>query len=313
MDRSRLPFVFILIMISTSCCTGHLNDDPSQPAISANYMTAELITCGKRSLGTATCGARLGDEVELKVQGIYQGEMRAVSTACNLDKSLSYSMNELVSFKFPLINKRCLVTVTVFPDYPISMRNDVVVYGLRGVVAFRSQEGTDFYMHTQQTGDTTIHQTLRVPVKAQDKATVVLGGCGMPTSQKTLDVIQGAVSIPLQDYINLESANSCILDGFLLTGEDDITFLGLYSKFAATFSPLPIPELLADPIKETLAVRALKNVSLIVLDDRVTVASAVKLKKVNFGIAHILRLYTSKGRSLIGEWDPQKGEWSWMD
>lgn len=303
----------IALLLTTACCTGRLREDPSAPAIEANYMTAEIISCGKRSLGLSVCSAPILSDVSLKVQGIYRGQMRAVSTGCAFDETVTYGLNELVEFKFKLINKRCLVTVSIAPDYPKKWRNAVVVHGLRGVAAFRATEGTQFASQTLQLGVDSPEGFFDVPVTSDTPKRVAGAGCGFPTLNMNFYPKDGLVSIPLNSTVNLEGKKSCIFDGFVFGGGDDVTFAGLYSRYADNFSPLPIPQVIWDEARKSLSVAASPVVSIITLDDRVSISSGVRFKNADPGESHIVRLYTSKGRSAIGEWNPQERTWLWMN
>jgi hypothetical protein len=303
----------VLLVLATACCTGRIKEDQSKSAIDANYMTAEMLACGERYFGLGVCYAPYGGEIKFSVQGVYKGQMRVVSTGCAVDETFTYAENELVTLSYRMQNRRCLFGITMTPDFPRSIKGSTVIYGLRGLIAFRAEEGDTYFADYLQTVEDRPSAVLEVPVASKDPVQVTLGGCGQPISRLEATPANGIISLQLKDYVNLSNVDVCVLDGYVLSEEDDITVTGLYTRFSSDFSPLAIPEVVMDPKSKRLTVNAPPSTGVVALDSRIEIEAKACFKDFDSTVPHVLRLYTSKGRSVIGEWNPQEGEWIWMN
>lgn len=301
----------VVVMISlTGCSSAKLVQDPSIPAIKANYPTAEMQACGKRWHGLGTCALKKGEPlqtVNFQVQGYYRGTITVESKTCQVSQTVSYENNALVPFSIPgLAAQSCTLSVTVSPEYPKRKDETVVVYSFRGHVHVRVHDGNLWQGFTGKVAGQW-QRTLKVKAGGQGKVRVMADGCDVKYDQQ-LDLISGVLDFPLHDAVLRGTPKYCVLSGAVLDPQyEDFLFTAFVAQYDSSFAPLAIPALQVDGDK--LHVTAENAVSVVAFDEEFIIGQGGKFKW-DQNKVHIIRLLTTAGRSVIGEYTPSGG-WKW--
>jgi len=301
--------VLLACVALLSGCGASLRPDRGEIAINRGYSTAEIIACGQHWLGTGMCSVPSGSLFELAVQGYYSGKLRLVSRDCEIDQTLRYEGNATTLFRVDMGARRhCLFSTTVTPEYTRDMRDGIVVHSFRGHLAVRAvgQEEQWFGATRKVAGD--FKSDLILPVPVGNAARVVLDGCGVQYDQ-TLTVEEGRIKIPLHEAVSNLGQGECVLDGFAINEQMDVTLNVLIDGYDPAFAPLPLPHVVLDGDK--LKVTGDPAVSIVALDDGYVVDRSATFKKFEAGKPHILRLLTVNGRAVLGLYSPQRG-WSYQ-
>ena len=307
-----LGFILVTIFVFalTGCSSAKLVQDPSMPAIKANYPTAEMRACGKRWHGLGTCAVKRGDpleSVDFKVQGYYRGTITVESKTCQVSQTVSYENNALVHFSIPgLAAQSCTISVTVSPEYPKRKDEDVVVYSFRGHVHVRVHEGNLWAGYTLKAAGLW-QKTLAINVGGTGPVRVLAAGCGIQYDQN-LNLVSGKLEFPLHDAVDRSAPGYCVLSAAVTDPQyEDLLFTAFVARHDPSFAPLAIPAVSIDGDK--IVVKAENSVSIVNFDDEFKIAQSGKFKW-DKNQAHVIRLLTTAGRSVIGEYTPTGG-WKW--
>lgn len=320
----RVHWILSLVLVLlTGCGTPQLKEDPVIPAIKANYPTLEFWACSKLWHGLGVCYIEPDQphtSVNLRVQGYYKGTGRIYSQTCEIDKTFTYTENQLIPIEIPELEpgRNCLVNVILSPEYPKEWRSGIAIWSLKGMLAIRVRHGDeDWSGHVRRlTGRWKSQLDLQVgPHKA---ARVAIRGCGVKYDKK-LGVDNGWLRIELSEAYRRE-VGDCVAEGVaLISGVRDTTFSVLTAQYATElpldpdwrdfgFIPLAIPVWTLNG--STLKVTAQEAVSIISLNDKYEIDNEAKFsfdrKRTN-----ILRLITVKGRTVLGVWYPGSQDWEW--
>lgn len=302
---------FLLVM---SGCGQKLRPDPSLSSIAANYPTAEFRACGKLHHGLGVCVVREGSElsaVQLKLQGYHSGEFKVDSVGCETGpEQIRYSKNKL--YEVPLsgkAEKSCVVSMTVSPTYDNQKKSGIKVHGFRG----------HFYLKVIKEGEEIQTNLLResgnwkkfwkIPTGEVEEVRVFATGCGLTIDKKFTPSEDTSISLPMHSLTG-DLNKTCVIEG-VIQGHvyKDLLFTALVAQYESAFVPL------AEPVIEIkngkLSVEANESVSIISVGDDYQITTKATfspdLKK-----TFTVRLLTVKGRSLIGEWNPQTKEVVWV-
>lgn len=271
-------------MVILSGC-GTLRPDGSPSAISSYYPTADITCNGKHFNGLAFCAS----PAHIEIQGYASGSVRLDSERCQLGRSVVYANSAPVELDVSPTDS-CLVDITVASDLISSVVGRVYIKTTKGnsydTFIDKVPEGTD--------------RALVLPARTTSR--VLLEGCGVHLDQM-LSPTDGAIAIHLKDL--MLSRKDCLFEGAVVDGTSIRRFgwqLWVYSK---NFNPLPEP--LVTVANSKITITGSQEVSIITWDRKFILDS--KATFVNDGAPHTVRLITSKGRLLIGEWDGKAFKW----
>lgn len=314
----------ILIFSVIGCSHGTFREDPVIPAIKANYPTLEFRACGKLFHGLGICYLPEGsdhNEVKMRIQGYYKGTVRIFSNACNLDITKTYTNNELFSVDIPQLEpgRSCLLTAVMSPEYPKQAVKDVATYSFKGHLAIRIEKGEEIWYGDVRkvTGDWKSQFDLMVG--NFPKAFVAIRGCEKPYDRE-MALDQGFARIELSEAVMKAQRDDCVAEGVaLVRNETDVTFSVLVTQYATelpddpewrdfAFSPLAIPRV--SFAGNDLEVEASAEVSVVSLNGEFKIDNKAKFE-FDRTKENVLRIFTAKGRSVIGYWAPGSQEFEW--
>jgi hypothetical protein len=297
-----------------SSCAAVLKPDPVLvSAVDANYPTAEFQACGRIWHGLGTCAVEEGapsSAVNMQLQGYFEGGIVVDSVGCGISQKQTYRDNELVRVEFPKpISDDCILTFRISPELPSQDKNSQVVYPLKGHLLVKVlRKGDEVKLGTLKvTGRWQRTEKLWIG-GTNEMVDVYLNGCGKNLRLKQ-ELVNGYALVKLHDAVDYK-IGTCVIDGVIVHPKyQDLRIDVLVAQYDERFTPLAIPTVSYD--KDRIIVQADPAVSVITLD-RQAINNSDASFKFDRSQAHILRLITVKGRSVIGEFDPEKGQWKWM-
>lgn len=297
----------LLVAVLLSGCGATLRPDGGKPALEYGYPTAEIEVRGERVLGLAMVSIKKGEalsSLRIGVQGYFSGSIRAVSRDCEFDQTLRYENHQLV--RLPLTGaaeRNCLFTFTVTPEYDESLRRGVDdIHNFRGHVAVRVTDGEPWRGTTRKVAGN-FRSFFRFKVEGTQDVRVVFNGCKSPQYDARLTPAQGLVSFPVHEAVKATAPDFCVLDGFALNSQNDISLNVAVALYRADFSPLPKPVLTIED--GSLKVSGDENVSIVSMDSAYIVNREAAFK-FDATKPHVLRLLTVKGRVVLCTYEPGK-------
>jgi len=310
-------FTFILLLLS-GCA--QVRTDSSMSTILANYPTLEFWLGDVHYHGSAVIniekGSRLSS-IDLKIQTYYRGTLRISSVAsgsngldCDYDNELGYEGSQVVSIPVPgSVGSYCTYAITLSPEYPHQKTQSHVISSFRGYIRFRGiPPDTHWIGKTTRTSDGSGSSALFLP--ASSARDVVVKGCGVNFKQN-LEPSNGLIRLNIQQLGLNTHLRNCALEGILLGDlpADDLLFTWLVMIYDHNFTPLakPVVEVSGNKIK----ISGDDNVSVVALDHDYTLNRQGKFKFDPL-LPHTIRLLTIAGRSVVGDWDPDKKTWKWV-
>lgn len=304
--------LLVLVLLFVLGCGSKLRPDTFPASIASGYPTAELRAAGKLWNGLAVVSIRKGEplsSLDLSVQGYYQGTVRATSEACGIDLSRQYQNSELISL--PAIGraqKSCLIAVTINPLYPKQENQDLVVRGFRGYISVTVTDGSEWVGDAIKVSGSWSRK-LKKFIGGSGQVRVVMDGCGK-AFDKQLDLdSKGYVEIPVNEAVQKSAPGACALAGVVISPQfKNLLFKVLVAVYKTDYVPLPIPIVKLEG--KTLEVQGTSEVSIVALDNVLTISDKFKTKEFDASKPQVLRLLTVQGRFILGEWSAAKG-WTW--
>lgn len=292
-----------------TACAGNLKPDPVPGAIDSGYPTAEILACGKRTVGLAICTIAQGDPLEtlgIRVQGYYKGVVKIDSEACSIHTAQRYDNSSTV--KAPIsgpATKECAIDFVVSPEYPKDTSSGLVIQSLKGRVWIRviPPGSSHFGLNTKIRQG--LNAFLDIPYSDTTPTRVVFRGCGA-SYDKTLTPANGKLRVALHDLRNMFRVEDCIFEGAVM-GRTPIRVTWQVWSYSEKFLPLSIPTTRISGGK--LYVKAEAAVSVIALDRDYSITNETEFD-FDPSRSHVLRLATVGGRIMIGEWN---GSWTWKN
>jgi hypothetical protein len=303
-------FTFVSLLVTGHGCATPVSLDPSPPAAASNYPTAEFWAQGKLFHGLGEVALKKGQslsDIDLKVQGYFEGTIRVDSSFCHLRKSASYSGMELVAFPLTgTASESCVVDIVVTTVYPQLYDSTTLVYEMKGQLLVKViPDQKPFFLASSKVQDRT-DTNLFVPVEAtMGSVQALFKGCGV-SYVDSVPVNDGDAMISARSLSGPAPLDRCVYEGFLegLGGVKRVSWaVWIYAK---EFAPLPLPRL--DFNGDTLRIDGDASVAAIVFDKSYKFGSKASFK-LNQDEDHMLRLLTVKGRSVVCQWVQGKGEW----
>jgi hypothetical protein len=291
------------------------------PSTQANYHSAEFSACGKRFHGIGICPVLTEqdlDNVGFAIQGYYQGTIR-VSTNCRLDNplpdSVRYLSNNLVPYYLAgKASQSCLISFVVSPEFPEEDSSGLVIHSFVGHLWIRVLNAGQSFMGFADKvaagkNPTQIAVIPDVGDASQVQVAFESSLCGVQPNPVNLPVENGILNIPLNKFIDEVGVKTCVLNGVAFLPSGPLRISWFIDGYDTKFLPLPIPAIVQKDSK--IEISGDENVSVIALDSdfKIDREAIFDFDPARF---HVLRLLTIHGRSVIGEYDPVKGKWSWI-
>jgi len=311
-------FIAITLSFLVSGCS-HLRQDPVPvSAVDANYPTAEFVACGKHWHGLGICSVEKSnpyDDVQFAVQVYYKGVLAIDSKNCGIEIRQEYSESKLISVTIPgNAAKNCLVTMTITPKYPKQDNQNIQVHSFRGHLGIRVLKDPEHQWESRIRKVTGSYASaMRMWYAPLKSVRLVADGCGRDNTYNMIHNLDetGYLEFDLNDIMPvIEDPKVCMMEGFIHSSQfEDVDFNILVAKYNSEFTRLPIPSVQING--DSIQITADDAVSIISLDNEYEIDFEAKFdfdrKK-----AHVMRLLTVKGRSVIGLWVPGGQEWSWL-
>lgn len=302
----NLMYIFLILLVS---CGGVVPDNgTSISAIKAGVPSVEFDACGSTWKGLAVCTVKPDADlasVNIAVQGYYKGEMRLITSGCPLeiDEKRSYATHEKIKVVLQgSPEKDCLLTVTMSPKYKGWKTKGILIEPIEGHVYIRRTANEKPIIKTSVTKR---NVNLYIPSKDPGRVVMRSSFCGADYDQ-VLKPEKAGLKVSLAQVIDIHKKQLCIINGASV--DTNQLILWYASRYDGKYIPLARPSL--KMTKRRLKVTASSSVSVLVLNGKYTFSNK-KSFKFNRKKKNILRLLTVKGRSQIGVWYPNKGEWLW--
>lgn len=322
--------VIFAVSLSLLGCASLRPDSVKIPAIEANYPTAEFSACGQSWHGLGICVLESGEDlskVALSIQGYYLGSVR-IANNCKSDQSLPDAVNYTNSSAIPYAlpgkaETSCGISFIVSPEFPKEKDQPIVIHSFVGHLYIKvlkpGQKWFGFTSKVVSAPDPL--DTISVAVNSPEAVPFFFesGNCSVKI-EGTFPATNGVVVIPLKALLPIVPNKTCILNGAILDGATPIRLSWFVAGYSTEFTPLALPSLTVEPGVEFDGFTFKHIERLKVLgDDNVSIVSMDSLYKIdrtatfpfNRNIPHVLRMLTVAGRSVLGFWDPKKGEWGW--
>lgn len=305
----KLILFFAILSVSCASC---LVPDQNPPAIDSRYPTLEWVTNKTFYLGTGIEAIRIGDDVGtlgLSFQGYYDGTARIFSRECNLDQTIIYSKSQKVSI--PLSGQAlhsCLISVAMSPTYPTQKNQAEVVYGFEGHFALKVIEPKDHWFGFRKvlTGDWS--DSVHLPVDEDGDLEYFTSGCSI-THHGVAKADGGVITIGLNQSVKKE-VGLCVMEGAVFQKDHpDVVFTVIVSQYKSNYVPLAIPDV--DISGDKITVVGPAETSFVGMD---SIFKNDRKSTFTFDInsRHVIRLLTVKGRSNLGIYNGETGEWRWV-
>lgn len=311
MTTAGALLTLLLVLGGAGACNGPvLRRDPVLPS---NYPTAEFYACGAHWHGLGTCLVERGrpiDSIDLSIQGYAQGAMRVVSESCGLDDTFRYSSSQRVNYSIPgLAQKSCLLTIVVLPEFSGEETAGVPIRSFKGSLWVRVTDPDEqvavYRSALQVNSDTKI--SINAPAELTT-AHAIFRGCDTQFEQD-VPVVDGKLSIALsQIFSDLSEIRRCVLAGRIDLPTNSFYVSWMVWTYGEKYSPLSIP--FVSLSSKSLRVTADKNVTVIWLDNDFRYSNDTSFK-FDQSKPHTLRVLTTGGRSVIGDWIVDEKRFDW--
>lgn len=274
------------------CSTQKLRTDNSPAALDSNYYSAEIDIENKKYFGLAIGKAPTSGPFEFSVTGYYTGIIRVESDECNYTESKKYVNYSTEKFSLDMgKHKRCLISISVFPEFTTGVAGKQYWYGTKGLVMvyadkrplianmYRGHGFGEFNFKF-----TTYFDVTRFFIK----------GCGIKFDQtyfkgRNIEFF----------HVNADENNKiCIMEGFLKSKKSDDTVLFLNNFYDESYIRLPIPKF--DIEYRKLTVHADQSVSVMNFKGE-TILSNEGTFVHDTSVKGYLRMMTVKGRIMMCE------------
>lgn len=136
-------FLFLVVLLLTSCSHTTIVRDLGPPAIQTNYKRVETEICGRRAVGENGCVLTTDQpQGELKILRVYKGAITILGQACNVDYRAQYEESDDQWIRIPLgdllprISNDCILDIYQRVDFSVDYPFDQS--GFRGTVTLGS-------------------------------------------------------------------------------------------------------------------------------------------------------------------------------
>lgn len=310
--KALLIHILVLILVFAIGCGQRLRPDPEMlSAITANYPTAEFRACGNLWHGLGICVLEEGDSLEnlsFAIQGYYEGTVRIDSGDCEVAASYNYLDNGFIKNVLRgTIHRSCVITFTVSPEYPREEKTGIVTSGFRGHLRIKMVPKGSYSKVGVFRIPQTFKKTWTLGVGETDPVDVYFEGCGVSFHRQFTPNQSKQINLQLADLFSGEP-RTCVLEGVVRSKKyKDLLLSAIVSVYYDNFNPLPLP--VTTFKSKHLEIDGDEAVSVVSVGSEFILNNKHKFK---IDKKEIVRLLTSKGRSVIGVVNPDTGEIQWV-
>lgn len=311
--RKLSLFSFLVLLLAVGCTT--LKQDPIPvDTQNAGYPSAEIVVNNTIYNGVAVARIPQGNPLNslgLKIQGYFSGKLRVTSTDCKVDVNQEYQDSALIPISIPGKAVRdCVFQVSITPVYPHQSNSEVIVSPLTGWFYLRVMAPGESFSSAVRKLSGEWRSDWQLPVAFTLPVRVIAKGCGFDQEKVISPGANNRVAIHLEDFVLLRTREVCVLRATVYSQEysTPLELGALIAQYDKSFNPLGNPALSYKNGKirvvgqEGVAIVSLGSTALYTNDGSFDFVP----NKMN-----VLRLYTVKGRILIGEWSVASQEWTW--
>lgn len=299
----------LLAILVTGCGSVTLRPDAGMAAIEANYPTAEIYAGDHHFVGLGIVEVPYGSNVsdlDVAVQGYYQGRMRVVSASLGLDKSFTYKGNMKVrTMAESTVTLPALIGMVVSPSWPGQSNQVIEVHPLQGWLVVNPARPGEKWSYLATKSPEEINAWIELPTRGMSSIDVVSPECGvskeLPTTGDTTRITLDALGVG-------PGTKRCVLQ-LAISGSAGIKYaLWAAWRYSKDFRPLSQPT--ADFYEQKVDIQAETSVTVVSVDEQFKVSDSGTF---NFDqdVPHVVRLLTVKGRVLVGEWIPARKDFAW--
>lgn len=294
------------LLVLFSGCVSLMRPDQSIPAFKANYPTAEFRLNNEIHHGTASVRVNLGqklNDLNLEVQGYLSGTIKVDSNQCGISKSFTYTNSKLLKINLPsIVRKSCIISILVQSDLP--GYNELTQFKGRILVkALKPEEKWISYTSKIRVGE---YENTTISYFGDGKVKVIFRGCGV-IYEKYHKIYNNSINLNTKDITGLTTKETCPLEGALIKDKKirkiSWTIFG-YDKF---FSPFPYPEI-SNLNEKDITFHSDKSSAFISLGKNYTNKTNKKFK-FDKKLPYIFRAISSKGRSVVCQWQVDQEIW----
>jgi len=250
-------------------------------------------------------------EMDLQLQGYYQGAVTIDSELCEIHDSFRYVGATLHDYTLPgVAEKSCLLDMVVAHEWPKEDSSGLVIDPVKGRI-WMVVTNRKIYTQTNKVKEG-LEAHLRFPGPEGDGSARVVLRSGAPCAvsyDETHAVVNGEIEVKMSDLGAFKSGDQCQVSGAVIGSSERYRLAWMFWVYDKTFTPLPKPTIEIDG--DEIDIEAHTGVSIVALDNLYKVHY-----KADFDFdpmkPHVLRLMTVKGRLLVGLWDPADREWIWI-
>lgn len=291
-----------------------LRPDSAPPAFESNYPTAEFRTAGELHHGSAEVVLYRGqpyDEVDLAIQGYFEGTIRIDSDRCDLGQSYTYTDSELFRVEIKgLAEESCLIDFSIQPKLPDEETSGQVIHEFKGRLLIKVLEMDQPWWGLSSKIKVGLNKRIRIPFVGEGKAKVAFRGCGSEF-QKELPIKENMIKVSAEDVVGKIIQRTCFLEGVIIQEETIKRISWTIWGYAQDFPPLPVPVIKKISFGRTEFITD-EAVAIISLDRSHKTINRGKFR-FNPRNPHIFRALTAKGRSLVCEWSVENKVWSCLN
>lgn len=303
-----IKYLLVFLTVFLYSCGGVVPDNGTViPAIRAGVPTVEIHACGEINKGLAICSVTPNQDlstVQVSVQGYYKGRVSYVTSGCpaDLDESVVYDGHRLVNIPLSgVLERDCLITVTLSPRYRGFEDNGVIVWPIEGHIYLRRTSRSVI----KQTDVTSRNVNFSFPSQSPKRVVWQSTVCDI-NYDNVINPTGGTIDTALSDLTLLDDKRLCIINGANV--DDQVLLLWLAAITDSGYNPLPLPGI--SQSKRQIKITTVSDVTAIIFNDKYKYGNEAKFR-FDPKERNILRLVTAKGRSVLGVWEPSTGAWSW--
>ncbi len=295
-----------------------IKPDDSPFATDSNYDTLQFEACQQLNYGVGFCSTKEDERVKVNIKTTgYTGGKITLSGCGESRWEYTFSENtDHVSISLAPIKSECVAAFTLSPTLIGQVGSMAVVGSIRGRLYLEpsvlGKESKSKFSQVKEHSDLSNEIfSFEWPNEAAEVKMVSRGdnpSC-KNSLKKTYKSDNGEIKVPLSDILQNNERGRCIVKGTAKDKDLSKTLTWAVSSYANNFKPLEIPSINWNGSK--LCVKSEESVALLVLDQEKEVASKACFKA-NFRDKHQLRVLTSSGRGLVGEWNPEVKGWKWF-
>lgn len=279
---TMITTIILTAVLLASCSSKTLKKDPFLLSTKANYHSILFSNAKESSLGLLGIQAPLKGAFSFTIQGIHNGTVFIYSEECNISDFIKYKDSQKINLTYNPLMSRCLIFVTIMPEFTEEESNGIQWSSLTGIVIVKRDIHSTI-LNTIQTPTTSFNYfsyTAR-----EDNTTAFFKGCG--------ELIDEKQSRGLHTYLySTPMAEFCILEGFYKNKSENITVINLLSTYLPHYLPLPKPKILIAAGILTLSTSI--ETSLIIINSRTHFTNELTTTNFNFPLTIIM--YSSSGR-----------------